>query len=307
MRSRKKALVIGVDKYLPRSEGLQLNTCINDATSMSKALSSIGFAVQYKLDCSLKSMKLAANQLVNSIQKDDIVLFYYSGHGCEYFGHTYATSSDLRGMYWGNIMRRALDVQQLLFNIHTRNPGLVIMIVDCCRYEPPLDPIPLRTADARSDREKASFIEITTPPSTILAYATRPGQAALAMVGNRRNSLYTHHLLKYITEPKIGIHKVFWRAANALENDRLNEGNQTAFLYSSCQKSINIVSGKLLGFDTIERRPVRKFSIEIKNMIIFDISLGILKPKSNKKHVARYFSGLLRVLYHRGTCQSITT
>lgn len=256
VKFNKKALVIGIDNYIPRS-ATQLSTCINDADDMCKILRSARFSVLCRKDLYLNELKLAATDFVRSIQKDDIALFYYSGHGCEYLGHVYVASKDLRGAYWGDIPKLGLDVQDLLVKIHKRQPKLVIMILDCCRTEPLLNPISDRLMRDGSGPGSEMIQRITTPPSTVIAYATKSGSVAVAL-RSARNSLYTRHLLRYITQPNLNIEKVFINTAGSLKQDPDNTRQQIPVILSSCNKPISIVSGLEQTDTSKEKKSSRK-------------------------------------------------
>jgi uncharacterized caspase-like protein len=78
---RKLALVIGVGKYERIN---RLSNPENDATDMTSALESIGFTVTIKLHLAYAAMQDVLVDFKNSIQSDDMVLFYFAGHGIQW-------------------------------------------------------------------------------------------------------------------------------------------------------------------------------------------------------------------------------
>lgn len=80
-RQRKLALIIGVGKY---DNIDQLSNPENDANDMSTALRSIGFTVTLLLHPNRHQMKRALLDFEDSIQPDDMALFYFAGHGTQW-------------------------------------------------------------------------------------------------------------------------------------------------------------------------------------------------------------------------------
>lgn len=77
----KRALVIGISEY---QDGQCLPNATNDANEMCSALKRIGFQVigdKAQLNLTYKQMDQAVAELKHAIQKGDIVVFYFAGHG----------------------------------------------------------------------------------------------------------------------------------------------------------------------------------------------------------------------------------
>ena len=82
-RSRRKlALIIGNGEY---EDGQRLPNATNDANDMSSALRSIGFIIDGpKLNLKYAEMRLALVAFECSVQPEDMVLFYFAGHGTQW-------------------------------------------------------------------------------------------------------------------------------------------------------------------------------------------------------------------------------
>ena len=78
---RKLALVIGIGKYDHCEE---LQNPENDANDMSSALESIDFNVTKKLNLKRAEMKHVVTDFEESIEPNDMVLFYFAGHGIQW-------------------------------------------------------------------------------------------------------------------------------------------------------------------------------------------------------------------------------
>ena len=77
----KKALCIGINDY--PGTGMDLSGCINDAKDWAALLRSKGFDVSLLLDkkATVKGMRTAISDIVESAKNGDTVIVQYSGHG----------------------------------------------------------------------------------------------------------------------------------------------------------------------------------------------------------------------------------
>ncbi|CAF3652292.1 unnamed protein product [Rotaria sp. Silwood1] len=78
---RKMALVIGNSEY----EYLKkLKNPSSDADAMESTLKRIGFTVTKKTNATYDEMKTILLNFEQSIRQDDMVLFYFAGHGVQW-------------------------------------------------------------------------------------------------------------------------------------------------------------------------------------------------------------------------------
>jgi uncharacterized caspase-like protein len=76
---RKLALIIGIDEY---DDGQNLYNAVNDASDISSALKRIGFIIgKPELNLKYEEMNTAVKLFTESIEREDMVLFYFAGHG----------------------------------------------------------------------------------------------------------------------------------------------------------------------------------------------------------------------------------
>ncbi|CAF1135379.1 unnamed protein product [Adineta steineri] len=234
----KQALSIGINSYSPSH--LALRPCIHDATDLHHSLRSIGFQSEYGADLNLNAMKSATHRFVKSIRPGAVVLFYFSGHGVQSDGNNYLVPANATGICADNIKSTAIDAQKLINDMHSRHPRLVICILDCCRTDPPTEPL-----DASSFYKRAlagtrpGFAPMRAPSSTIVVYACAADDTASPNSKNGRNSLYTYHLLRYIKTPNTDIETVLRYVAADVQKDSAHE--QIPFRYSSCNEMICLV------------------------------------------------------------------
>ena len=80
----KIALVIGNSNY---QAGNSLTNTVNDANEMAKLFKKIGFKIQgdkAQLNLGYSAMKHILVDFQDSIKKESMVLFYFSGHGIQW-------------------------------------------------------------------------------------------------------------------------------------------------------------------------------------------------------------------------------
>jgi uncharacterized caspase-like protein len=87
---QKRALVIGINDYLRDP----LKYCINDATDLTTALQNINFGVSLRENCNRREFYNIVDTFANTIQRDDLVLFYFAGHGKQNEDENYLLLSD---------------------------------------------------------------------------------------------------------------------------------------------------------------------------------------------------------------------
>ncbi|CAF1443618.1 unnamed protein product [Adineta steineri] len=88
----KRALIIGINDYSRDPD--RLKYCINDATDLSMALQNIGFNVTLGKNCNLIEFRNFVDTFTDTIERNDLVLFYYAGHGKQHDDHNYLLPLD---------------------------------------------------------------------------------------------------------------------------------------------------------------------------------------------------------------------
>lgn len=88
----KKALLVGVNDYAPvGAGGPDLRGCVNDVQDMANTLSALGIVPATPSNLKILTDARATRKaiiegfqwLVNGAKKDDVLIFYYSGHGSQ--------------------------------------------------------------------------------------------------------------------------------------------------------------------------------------------------------------------------------
>jgi uncharacterized caspase-like protein len=131
-RRRKLALVIGNGNYSRPSN--RLTHSINNAIDVSDLLNRINFNVTTYTDANTE-MKEMIVDFAKTIKPDDLILFYFSGHGYQVQGKNYLIPVDDDEIKTKrNIEDIAINVERTIERLVEKNPSYVtIFILDCCR------------------------------------------------------------------------------------------------------------------------------------------------------------------------------
>ncbi|MEZ5658403.1 MAG: caspase family protein [Burkholderiaceae bacterium] len=212
------ALVIGNANY---SESRLLNP-VNDAKAVSNRLREFGFRVQEVHDMKREQIGGVLERFVSAIDRGDIVVFYYSGHGLQVGGRNYLLAVDAKINSAYDIKYNAMDVGSLLEIIDDRRPSVKIVLLDACRNNP-------FEALTRGVLQRGLARMVSAPTGTLIGFSTRPG--GVADDGSGANGLYTEHLLAHMAEPGLPIESVLKRVSRATQ--MASKGQQEPWFESS--------------------------------------------------------------------------
>ncbi|CAF1318224.1 unnamed protein product [Rotaria sordida] len=226
---RKLALVIGIGKYDYCEE---LQNPENDANDMSKALESIGFAVTKKLDLKRAEMRHVVIDFEESIERDDIVLFYFAGHGVQWEDQNYLIPKDTPTLNGAALNKSAINAQHILDNLSDCNPYVTIFLLDCCgKYHLRNPEVDARDPDASGS--KSLGLKAMHKAGSLVAFACAPGTIAIEGKG-QRNGLFTKHILKHITTANEDIRMILSDVTDGVIEE--SKSKQIPFLSVSLSK-----------------------------------------------------------------------
>jgi len=191
---RRFALVIGNAKY----KSGPLRNPENDADAMSDALEKSRFKVIKKKNVNLKQMRDAVREFTAQLGKNDVGLFYFSGHGTQIKGKNYLipVESDIESS--DEIATSALDADFILSKLESIGNQMNILILDACRSAP---------AYASSRSGGSGLANMDAAKGTFIAFATAPGKTASD--GSGINSPYTKYLVSAIGDNGLPLEQVF--------------------------------------------------------------------------------------------------
>jgi Caspase domain len=193
----KVALVLGNSKY----KESPLKNPASDARAIGEALKTMGFAVTLKLDAGRAEMAAVTQAHVQQLAKRKVVgLFYYAGHGIQLAWRNYMLPVDAEIDTLADIQKQAVEVNKLLEGIKRADNALNVIILDACRDNP---------FGSLKGVDQKGLSQMDAPQSTLLAYATSPGN--VASDGTGEHGLYTEHLLREMKVPEAKVEDIFKR------------------------------------------------------------------------------------------------
>lgn len=217
---RKLALVIGNNEYR-KSE---LLNCVNDAIDLSNELTRIGFIVTTKTNLNYEGMERGIKDFVASIKVDDLVLFFFAGHGVQWEDQNFLIPCDedqIEEKF--DLKYRAINAQQILERMSARKPFATVYLLDCCREYW----LPNQARSRSLTNPSRGMAPMKVMAGSLIAFACAPGAVAKDRAMNGRNGVFTYHLLQHITKPAENILLMMVDVTNAVAN----ETNETQIPY----------------------------------------------------------------------------
>mmetsp|Transcript_60513 Transcript_60513/g.100448 ORF Transcript_60513/g.100448 Transcript_60513/m.100448 type:complete len:1169 (+) Transcript_60513:45-3551(+) len=232
--SRKKALVVGISKYHRKP----LRCTINDAVDLHAALQRMGFTSTLLTDCNTEELNQAIHRFCSSLSRGDIAFFFFTGHGIEAPVHGTGKMGVDETSNWlittdmpdaaSELPRCGINVLTLLSYMEKAGANLNVLVLDCCHSNP-------LVAEDRScsDEEGSGLVRMVAPAGSLIAFACEP-RCVASELPNRRNGLYTKHLLQHIETADQPVVDLFSRvcAGVAAESRHFPRGQQKPYYNS---------------------------------------------------------------------------
>ncbi|CAF1385961.1 unnamed protein product [Adineta ricciae] len=235
LSSRKLALVIGNNSY---EVGKKLNCCLNDALDIGNVLEKFDFQVTVGVDLPYVKMVQKVLQFQRQVQKNDLLLIFYSGHGAQWEDQHYLIGIDNKCLSDDFEMypHYAISIQSTLESMMKRQPCTIILLLDCCRNNLNLEDQVSNTKNV--SQENVTDVNLTSMksiPNTLIVFACGSNEVTLENSKNARNSLFTYHLLKHIIEPNLNVEEVMSRVCHGIYED--TNGQSCSYRLSSLRTS----------------------------------------------------------------------
>jgi uncharacterized caspase-like protein len=197
--SKRVALVIGNSRYNLGT----LKNPENDAQAVRKALTALGFEVDYFTNLDQKGMvQQVFDFFHHKASKSELRLIYYAGHGVQFEGRNYLIPTDANLGLPSEIPHTGFMLDELRRSLDGLQQGASIIILDTCRVT--LCPV----GQCRGVLSSLGLSNERKSSGTLIAYSTGPGQLASDGVKNE-HSLYTQVLLELIATPGQPVEKLF--------------------------------------------------------------------------------------------------
>ncbi|MFN8348832.1 MAG: SUMF1/EgtB/PvdO family nonheme iron enzyme [Spirosomataceae bacterium] len=216
---RRMALIIGMDKY---QHANPLKNPSNDVDSMVVALQKLGFKkenISVIKNKGLGYVQAEIDEFIDNLQPNDLVFFYFSGHGIGYKGDNYLLPIDARIQCLNEIPKFGFSVNTLQVSFRSRQVRNNFLILDACRS------LNQKIYNCKSTTKNAVSTKGFVFPQDQLegdaiAYATQNGEDAQDNP-NGKNSLFTQELLKFIVLPDLNFYQILTKTTqNVLAESR---------------------------------------------------------------------------------------
>ncbi|CAF1383829.1 unnamed protein product [Rotaria sordida] len=192
---RKLALVIGNQNYTRKP----LRNPEKDAKDLAYVLGRIGFDVELSIDCTCETMAKLIDSFADRIEDQDLILFYFAGHGFQYKQQNYLIPVDTADQLGGptSLKSNAINAQATLDQLKSQTSYVTIFILDCCREPWTEDNNTFRNLGDRN----GGLFKMTAPGGSIIQFACAPDKLAADGASQDENGLFTKHLLQHIGKP----------------------------------------------------------------------------------------------------------
>ncbi|MES0812688.1 caspase family protein [Roseibium sp. SCPC15] len=191
---RRVALVIGNSGY---QHVAALKNPYNDAKGMVQKLQGLDFEVVEGLDLDLSSLRFKIKEFVSKLDKADIALFYYAGHGLQVNGVNYLLPTDAQLSSQLDLEFEAVPINLILSTMEQSSQTNLVFL-DACRDNPLAENL-ARSMGTRSAAVGRGLAKTSSGIGTLISFATQPGNVALDGEGD--NSPFTSALLKHLGTP----------------------------------------------------------------------------------------------------------
>lgn len=212
---KRYALVIGNKSYT----SAPLKNAGNDANAIADRLVELGFRVNFLEDGNFAALHNEVQQFYAEIQKEThpnkLAIIYYAGHALQINHQNYIVPIGLQFESHQEFMAGLYKIDNLFTEINKSQSLQSIIILDACRTNP---------FENQSVANNAGFSSglapIKAPANTLIAFATEPG--GVAADGNRKNGIYTQHLLRHINK-QISVEEVFKKVRQGVSKQTRNK------------------------------------------------------------------------------------
>jgi hypothetical protein len=214
-RGDRVALVIGNSRYPDSDEPLKETT--NDARDIADELKRSGFDVELGENLTGNGMRGAFDRLYARVKPGSAALVFFSGFGIQASRQTYLIPVDAQIWTEADVPRDGLSLETILTEIHSRNAGVKIALIDASRQNP---------FERRFRSFTAGLAPVMAPKGTLVMYSAALSSAVSDSSGD--HGLFVGELLKQIRVPGLIAEDTFIRTR--LGVTRASKGEQVPWL-----------------------------------------------------------------------------
>lgn len=194
---RRLAIVIGCSDY---EYAGKLANPLHDAEEVKKNLEELGFDVMHLTNPTLKELKISIDDFGMELEKYNVGLFYFAGHGVQVKGLNYLIPIEANLKNERTVEYDCVRVDRVLSHMEAAKNEINLMILDACRNNP------FERSWGR-DLSQRGLAVMEAPKGSLIAYSTSPGKTASD--GEGSNGLYTGVLIGEIKSVNTSITQMF--------------------------------------------------------------------------------------------------
>ncbi len=197
---KRLAFVVGIDNY---DHVVRLDRAVNDADAIGSVLSQLGFSVDIVKNPDRSELLAQFLRFRSHVEPEDIVVFYFAGHGVMVAGGNYLLPKDIPdvGSLDADLVAEdGIGVHDVIEWLQARNPQVSILIIDACRDAP------FNGVRTRGIWKTRGLGRVSAAEGTFILYSAGFGQSALDGLDDHDHdpdSVFTRVLKKKLTEPHL--------------------------------------------------------------------------------------------------------
>lgn len=201
---KRRALVIGNDRYPNLPATGQLQKAVNDADTIAASLKALGFEVIVGTNLGRQGMIDKLAELTSRLEPGDTAAFFFAGHGVAIGGVNYLLPSDVPAVAEGaeaRVRGASLSEPEIISELQAKAVRVALLVIDACRD----NPFP-RTA-GRSLGGTRGLTDAKPARGVFTIYSAGIGQSALDRLGpddTAKNSVFTRIFAEQMMRP--GMH-----------------------------------------------------------------------------------------------------
>jgi hypothetical protein len=210
---KRLALVVGNDLY---ENVPSLRKAVTDANAVASGLRGLGFAVTVAENQSRQAMSRALLDFDSRVERGDVVLFYFAGHGFEVRGTNYLLPVDVPAALEGqeDLVRDAsFAVAQIIDRIQERGARTVILVLDACRNNP------FERKGTRGVGGSGGLAALDPPEGVFVLFSAGVKQTALDALSTSDadpDSVFTRNFVREIAVPGLTLVQIAKRTQSAV-------------------------------------------------------------------------------------------
>ena len=207
-KPERHAFIVGINQYTEYPDHKNLTKAVNDAQAVGNILlTRDNFRGDVHTNINLQSFWTEFENYIRKIKKNDVAMFYFSGHGAEIEGKNYLLPSDAPYRQYGlqNFFKgRAIAVNDVIAKVKKKKPSVVILILDACRDNPF---IPARYKSAANE----GGLVHKPANGVFVMYSAGSGEPSIDRLSDKDKSpysVYTRHLLPLLKDQELSIREI---------------------------------------------------------------------------------------------------